>query len=41
MALNTTLVGAVLYVGLIVNYRLLSSATVDLLTETIDRGDGG
>lgn len=41
VALNTTLVGAVLYVWLIVNYRLLSSATVDLFTETIDRGDGG
>lgn len=41
VALNTTLVGAVLYVWLIVNYRLLSSATVDLLTETIDLGDGG
>lgn len=41
VALNTTLVGAVLYVWLIVNYRLLASATVDLLTETIDLGDGG
>jgi biopolymer transport protein ExbB/TolQ len=41
VALNTTLVGAVLYVWLIVNYRLLASGTVDLLTETIDRGDGG
>ncbi|MDF1792846.1 MAG: MotA/TolQ/ExbB proton channel family protein [Thalassobaculaceae bacterium] len=41
VALNTTLVGAVLYVWLIVNYRLLASGTVDLLTETIERGDGG
>ncbi|MCR9070261.1 MAG: MotA/TolQ/ExbB proton channel family protein [Alphaproteobacteria bacterium] len=40
VALNTTLVGAVLYVWLIVNYRLLASGTVDLLTDTIDRGDG-
>lgn len=40
VALNTTLVGAVLYVWLIVNYRLLASGTVDLLTATIDRGDG-
>ncbi|MFX4222136.1 MAG: MotA/TolQ/ExbB proton channel family protein [Thalassobaculum sp.] len=40
VALNTTLVGAVLYVWLIVNYRLLASGTVDLLTTTIDRGDG-
>lgn len=40
VALNTTLVGAVLYVWLIVNYRLLASGTVDLLTAAIDRGDG-
>ncbi len=36
VALNTTLVGAVLYVWLIVNYRLLSSGTVDLLAATMD-----
>lgn len=41
VALNTTLVGAVLYVWLIVNYRLLASGTIDLLTATVDRGDGG
>ena len=36
VALNTTLVGAVLYVWLIINYRLLSSGTVELLTATLE-----
>ncbi len=38
VALNTTLVGAVLYVWLIVNHRLLATGTVDLLTATLERG---
>ena len=36
VALNTTLVGAVLYVWLIVNHRLLVTGTVNLLAATID-----
>lgn len=40
VALNTTLVGAVLYVWLIVNHRLLVSGTVDLLTSTLEHGEG-
>jgi len=40
VALNTTLVGAVLYVWLIVNHRQLTTGTVDLLTATIELGDG-
>jgi hypothetical protein len=39
VALNTTLVGAVLYVWLIINYGILTSGTIDLLTEIIDRGE--
>lgn len=39
VALNTTLVGAVLYVWLIVDYRLLASGTIDLLTASIELGD--
>ncbi|MDA1090118.1 MAG: MotA/TolQ/ExbB proton channel family protein [Proteobacteria bacterium] len=39
VALNTTLVGAVLYVWLIVNYGILTSGTIDLLAEIIDRGE--
>ena len=38
VALNTTLVGAVLYVWLIVNYGVLTSGTVDLITAIIDMG---
>ena len=38
VALNTTLVGAVLYVWLIVNHRLLATGTVHLLTATLERG---
>lgn len=40
VALNTTLVGAVLYVWLIVNHRLLATGTVDLLTSTLELGYG-
>ncbi|MBT6095136.1 MAG: hypothetical protein HOH04_09650 [Rhodospirillaceae bacterium] len=38
VALNTTLVGAVLYVWLIVNHRVLATGTVDLLTTTLEFG---
>ncbi len=39
VALNTTLVGAVLYVWLIINYGILTTGTVDLLTTIIDLGE--
>ena len=39
VALNTTLVGAVLHVWLIVNHRLLTTGTVHLLTATIELGE--
>ncbi len=39
VALNTTLVGAVLYVWLIVNHRLLANGTVNLLTSTVELGE--
>ncbi len=39
VALNTTLVGAVLYVWLIVNYGILTSGAVDLMTSIIDKGE--
>jgi len=39
VALNTTLVGAVLYVWLNVNHRLLTTGTVDLLTSTLEFGE--
>ena len=39
VALNTTLVGALLYVWLIVNYGILTSGTVDLIAEIIDMGE--
>ena len=35
----TTLVGAVLYLWLIINYRILVSGTVDLITTIIDLGE--
>ena len=38
VALNTTLVGAVLYIWLTVNHRLLASGTVSLLTATLELG---
>ena len=37
--LNTTLVGAVLYVWLIINYGILTTGTVDLLTSVVDLGE--
>ena len=36
VALNTTLIGAVLYVWLIVDHRMLATGTVALLVETIE-----
>ncbi|MDP6709489.1 MAG: MotA/TolQ/ExbB proton channel family protein [Alphaproteobacteria bacterium] len=39
VALNTTLVGAVLYVWLIINYRILVSGTVDLIAATLELGE--
>ena len=39
VALNTTLVGAVLYVWLIVNYGILTTGAVDLMTTIIDKGE--
>jgi hypothetical protein len=39
VALYTTLVGAVLNIWLMVNYRLLESGTVTLLTAIVDRGE--
>ncbi len=39
VALNTTLVGAVLYVWLSVNYGILTTGTVDLLTSIMDLGE--
>jgi len=39
VALNTTLVGAVLYVWLIVNYGILTGGAVDLLATIIDMGE--
>jgi biopolymer transport protein ExbB/TolQ len=39
VALNTTLVGALLYVWLIINYGILTSGTVDLITAIIDMGE--
>jgi hypothetical protein len=37
VALHTTLIGSVLYVWLIVNYWLLTSGTVDLITAIIEQ----
>ena len=39
VALNTTLVGAMLHVWLIVNYRLLTTGTINLLTATLEAGE--
>ncbi len=39
VALNTTLVGAMLYIWLIVNYRILTTGTVDLLTAIMEMGE--
>ena len=39
VALNTTLVGATLYLWLTVNYRILTSGTVTLIAEVIGLGE--
>lgn len=39
VALNTTLVGAILNVWLMANYRLLEGGTIRLLTATVERGE--
>ena len=39
VALYTTLVGAVFYVWLIINYRLLVTGTVDLISTTLELGE--
>ena len=41
VALNTTLVGALLYVWLNVCYRILVSGTVDLIATAIEQGESG
>ncbi len=40
VALYTTLVGAVLYIWLIVVYRILVTGTVDLIAATLELGEG-
>ena len=39
VALNTTLVGATLYLWLTVNYRVLTSGTVSLIAEAVYTGE--
>ena len=39
VALNTTLVGATLYLWLTVNYRILTSGTVSLIAEVVYTGE--
>ncbi|MDJ0948575.1 MAG: MotA/TolQ/ExbB proton channel family protein [Alphaproteobacteria bacterium] len=39
VALYTTLVGAVLHLWLMVNYRILASGTVNLITEMVELGE--
>ncbi len=39
IALHTTLVGAILYVWLTLNYRILVSGTVDLIAATVELGE--
>ena len=39
IALHTTLVGAVLYVWLTLNYRILVTGTVDLIVATVALGE--
>ncbi len=39
IALNTTLVGAILYVWLIIDYRILVGGTVDFLSLTMEMGE--
>ena len=41
VAMYTTLVGAVLYVWLNINYRILVSGTVDLIISAIELGETG
>jgi hypothetical protein len=41
IALYTTLAGAVLYVWLIIGYRILATGTVHLIIATIELGDPG
>jgi len=41
VALYTTLTGAVLSIWLMVNYRLLETGTVNLLTQLVERGEAG
>lgn len=41
VAMYTTLVGAVLYVWLNINFRILVSGTVDLITTAIELGETG
>ncbi len=41
VALYTTLVGAVLYVWLFINYRILATGAVHLITATIELGEPG
>lgn len=40
VALNTTLVGAILYVWLIVDHRILATGTLNLLTAAVELADG-
>jgi len=39
IALHTTLVGSVLNIWLMINYRLLESGTVNLITAIVERGE--
>ena len=39
IALHTTLVGSVLNIWLMINYRLLESGTVHLITAIVERGE--
>ena len=39
VALHTTLVGAILYVWLTLNYRILVAGTVDLIAATVELGE--
>ncbi len=41
VAMYTTLVGAVLYVWLNINFRILVSGTVDLIISAIELGETG
>ncbi len=41
VAMNTTLVGAVLYVWINIGYRILVSGTIELITATIEMGESG